>query len=445
MEHLHKPKRRRNVFDPDSDSETEYREKAKEKELDVWPRFLVVEGEAEQSLKTLSPFLIQKWFSGICSSGFKNITKQRSGALLVECSTKRSSELLLKRDGSNIHDKKIKVSRHAQLNSSKGVIRCADLKECTEGEIKKELAEQGVIDAHRITINKDGKKVPTSTLILTFGVTTLPEQIKVGYLKVRVTPYIPSPMRCFKCQRFGHISKFCKNKDICSICAQDRHEGECKGPKHCVNCKESHESSSKDCPSLAREKEIQRVRVMEKCSFAEAKKKVGEKMPMQQTFAKVLAGSGPTEPSKTKLESMLEKVVQSLNTMSQNLNMVMKMMDIKTQTGASAVAHSSTPREAEKETQKSTPSSGQGTSQNSTFSGGRGTTEINTPPIKVSKSHNSVKPPTAPKPHKHTKSGQTNTTTTNRFSVLQEIDTEMTERPPSSSSSSSKATSPKKK
>jgi len=179
-----------------------------------------------------------------------------------------------------------------------------------------------------------------------------------------------------------------------------------------------HSSNSKNCPILAQEREIQRVKVLEKCSFAQAKKKVQERLPIQQTsYAKVSAGSLPTEPSKTKLELMLEQVVQSLNTMTQNLNTVMKAMNIGMQTGAQALAPTSTPAAKDREAQKSSPSSGQGVSQGPTASGGRGTTESVSPPIKDSKGHKSVKPPTAPKPPRHTKPGQTNNT--NIFSVLQ--------------------------
>jgi len=149
-------KRQRKSEDGDSDSETEVRNRASNAGVAAWPRFLVVEGEGEQTLNGLSPFLVNKWFQGV-SSGFKTIQRQRSGAFLVECSTRKASDLLLRRDGGSLHDRTIRVKIHAQLNSSKGVIRCADLKDCAEAEIKDELAEQGVTDVRRIFISKEGR------------------------------------------------------------------------------------------------------------------------------------------------------------------------------------------------------------------------------------------------------------------------------------------------
>ena len=39
----------------------------------------------------------------------------------------------------------------------------------TEAKIKKELQEQGVVEVHRVTVNRDTEKVPTNTLFLTFN------------------------------------------------------------------------------------------------------------------------------------------------------------------------------------------------------------------------------------------------------------------------------------
>lgn len=44
----------------------------------------------------------------------------------------------------------------------------------------------------------------TNTYIFTFALTEMPISIKPGYFNIGVDVYIPNPLRCFKCQWFGH-------------------------------------------------------------------------------------------------------------------------------------------------------------------------------------------------------------------------------------------------
>ena len=73
-------------------------------------------------------------------------------------------------------ERPVRVSIQKALNSSRGVIRCRDLSGKTETEIKTELQEQGVAEVHRVTVKKDTKTVPTSTLFLTFNTPELPKR-----------------------------------------------------------------------------------------------------------------------------------------------------------------------------------------------------------------------------------------------------------------------------
>ena len=57
------------------------------------------------------------------------------------------------------------------------------------------LASQNVCEVRHIKMNKDGHKVATGTLVLTFDSTTLSREIPVEYLNVPVEIHIPHPMR----------------------------------------------------------------------------------------------------------------------------------------------------------------------------------------------------------------------------------------------------------
>ena len=93
-----------------------------------------------------------------------------------------------------------------------------------EVEIRDELKDQGVVEVNRVTLKKEGKVIPTNTLFLTFGSSELPKEITVGYLKVKVALFVPNPMCCFNCNKFGHTSQRCKVAAKCTGCGKDKHE-----------------------------------------------------------------------------------------------------------------------------------------------------------------------------------------------------------------------------
>ena len=109
-----------------------------------------------------------------------------------------------------------------------------------------------------------------------------------------VALFVPNPMRCFKCNKFGHTSQRCKIAARCTGCEKDEHEGQCEGPKLCSNCNGPHASSAKDCPVWQKEKGIQRVRVEKRISFPEARQLVEAKMPTVITGGKTYAAAAST-------------------------------------------------------------------------------------------------------------------------------------------------------
>ena len=75
----------------------------------------------------------------------------------------------------------------------------------TDEQLQKELSPQGISVIRRIHSFKNNQKVPTNLFIVTFCKPSLPQSIKVAYLNVKVQPYIPNALRCFKCQEFVHF------------------------------------------------------------------------------------------------------------------------------------------------------------------------------------------------------------------------------------------------
>jgi hypothetical protein len=100
---------------------------------------------------------------------------------------------------------------------------------------------------------------------------------------------------------------------VCRDCGKDKHENDCKDPKYCVNCEGQHSASSRECPKWKTEQEIQKVKTLEKLSFAEAKKKVmaTQSNTLPQSFASVAASSKPAEaPINTQLEPLIVAITK---------------------------------------------------------------------------------------------------------------------------------------
>ena len=233
----------------------------------------MVEGQDGESLAKVSPFVITKTV-GKAAGQVKLVNKTKSGTLFIEVERENQARSLMKL--STLGNKKVRVSAHRSLNFSKGVIRWRDLLGTPVEEITSELRGQGVTHVHQMTTRRDGRVIETATYVLTFDRPTPPTELKCAYQVVKVEAYIPSPMRCFKCQRFGHTGRKCNRRAVCGKCAKEGHTlPDCREKKpSCVNCEGAHASFSKKCPQFLEEREIQSVRTERKISIPEARKVV---------------------------------------------------------------------------------------------------------------------------------------------------------------------------
>ena len=102
------------------------------------------------------------------------------------------------------HTTKCRDYPHEKLNSSEGVIRNRCLALAREEEIASAQGNQLVTSIRRISIRKDEGRIQTNTYILIFNHPRTPKEMKISYCLESVLLYIPVPMRCFKCQKYGH-------------------------------------------------------------------------------------------------------------------------------------------------------------------------------------------------------------------------------------------------
>jgi hypothetical protein len=62
---------------------------------------------------------------------------------------------------------------------------------------------QGVVHVKQFVSKRNGQTVKLNTFLVTFNFPTILSSIRMGLYNVKVSPYVPNPIRCFKCQKFG--------------------------------------------------------------------------------------------------------------------------------------------------------------------------------------------------------------------------------------------------
>jgi hypothetical protein len=270
------------------------------------PRFLIVELCNGKSFKKISPFA-QKRGVLLLVGEVKSSKCLRDGTLLIEV---RNCEQSKKLQAAQTFDTlPIRVTPHKSLNSSKGLVFCHDLLDLDVEEIKKELAPQHVTDVYRMMSRKTGSLKPTPLLQLTFGTPKIPEFIFAGYIRLFVRPHIPNPLRCFKCQTYGHPSEGCTRKSACAKCSSEDHDADaCTNPALCVNCSGNHPVWSRDCPQWILERRIQEIKVKEGISVFDARKRLN--ISKAQTYAKTVESGAADSAETARLQAMLEKQLQ---------------------------------------------------------------------------------------------------------------------------------------
>ena len=132
-----------------------------------------------------------------------------------------------------------------------------------------------VQSATRLTKGFD--KIETESVLVQVSSKELPAELYFGFMRYRVREFIYKPVRCYKCQKFGHIAKLCKGTKRCAKCGGEHDYGECDEvrPK-CCNCGGGHSAAYWGCELMTRETEIQSVKRKDKVPYTEAVKSAEE-------------------------------------------------------------------------------------------------------------------------------------------------------------------------
>ena len=91
----------------------------------------------------------------------------------------------------------------------------------------------------------------------------------------RVHEFIPKPIRCYKYQRYGHVTTSCRSTLRCPRCGDSHEYDECQAQDlKCCLCWGDHSAAYKGFPKFVESKQIQEIKVRGKRSYSQAVLKV---------------------------------------------------------------------------------------------------------------------------------------------------------------------------
>lgn len=152
----------------------------------------------------------------------------------------------------------------------KGVIewdKDSSLQEFYEAVTQKEeiSSMERITSYKKDTYNKEGKKILSNRIIVTWEGSYLPSDIGMwdDLVRIKVKPYIEPVIQCHNCYNFGHWKTSCNAKKKCSICGDNYHGDNCHKDIKCGNCGGPHRSTNKKCPYYIFNYEVKKKNGME--------------------------------------------------------------------------------------------------------------------------------------------------------------------------------------
>ena len=109
----------------------------------------------------------------------------------------------------------------------------------------KDARKCNIVEAKRF--NKRGRDLELVKIV--FDGEFLPEKIIWNNLIYKVRPYIYNPIRCYKCQDYGHGISSCTGRDVCPYCMGRHKLDDClrEDEVFCCHCHLRHYVGDRDC------------------------------------------------------------------------------------------------------------------------------------------------------------------------------------------------------
>ncbi len=249
----------------------------------------------KENITKLNSMALKDAMLRIDNTVMSNQIKYSRDSLKISCTSNEQKENLM--EIKHLMGIEVKTSAHVALTRySKDYNE--DLRVIIFGvsvEIPKEIIskETGAIFVKRLLKKYPLEEQPkeTENVVLTFA-STPPSYVRIGIKDHKTTEYNAPVVRCYKCQKFGHVSSSCGGRTTCPKCAGGHSFNECPLNSttaimtkngntsnlniKCSNCGGPHSSAFRGCPVYQERKQILEIKSRYKMSYADAVSKYKE-------------------------------------------------------------------------------------------------------------------------------------------------------------------------
>lgn len=248
----------------------------------------------------------------------EELSIQRSGQnqVKITCQMREVANLILRSE--LLTDRNFRVYIPNSIIQKKGLIKEVDA-ECSAESIAARIRPEHKENLMSIKRRVDMEGNILDSMELTFLEKALPDIIPIKRFEFPVTPIIPKPTRCFRCQRYRHIAGQCRSHPRCEFCGQLHNTQECRNAlmdPSCCNCGGAHLASSKECPVYIREDRIVVIKSENSCSYKNAEE-IFKKRELRESSEQRENLSGEEDERSSNLTSDIEMQAESLKNTAQ--------------------------------------------------------------------------------------------------------------------------------